>query len=251
MRRKLVEKAHQFLSIRQQCSLLNVSRSSLYYLPKPEKAENLELMRLMDEHGLDHPSEGARSMQWMLGQKGYRVNLKRVRRLLRKMGRCTVYRRKSLSKLGKAAYIFPYLLRELKIEKPNLVWCIDITYIPMKKGFLYCCAIIDVYSRLIVGWNISNSLEASWCLNVLEDAVATYGKPEIINSDQGAQFTSQDWVEKVKELDIKISMDGKGRALDNRWIERFWRTLKYDHVYLHPAEDGSVLTPKNKREMNK
>jgi len=206
-----------------------------------EKPENIKIMKIMDEHLLKYPAEGVMSMVYMLRGKGYGVNPKRIRRLLRKMGHMAIYPKKNLSKLGYAKYIRPYLLRGLRVERANQVWCIDITYIPMKKGFMYCTAIIDIFSRKIVGWGISNTLEVKWCLGVLEDAIKEHGKPEIINSDQGSQFTSSQWVYSLDEAGIKISMDGKGRAIDNIWIERFWRTLKYKCIYLNPPEDGIEL----------
>lgn len=229
------------LSVRKQCNMFSLNRSSLYYRPLGEKPENLKLMRLMDEHAMKEPAEGIKSMQLMLKGKGYHVNYKRVRRLLRKMGHQTIYPRKNLSKLGKPEYIKPYLLKGLKIDYPNKAWSIDITYIPMQKGFMYCTAVIDIYSRKIMGWSISNSLEAKWCVEVMEDAIKNHGKPEIINSDQGSQFTSSLWVHTMKDKDIKVSMDGKGRAIDNRWIERFWRTLKHNRIYLNPPENGLDL----------
>ena len=229
------------MSIRKQCSLLTVNRSSLYYHPKDESPENLKIMRIMDEHSLNHPAEGVMSMVYMLRRKGYGLNPKRIRRLLRKMGHITVYPKRSLSKKGDVSYIRPYLLSKLPFTHANQVWSIDITYIPMKRGFMYCTAIIDVYSRKIVGWSISNSLEAKWCVEVFEDAARKHGKSEIINSDQGSQFTSNLWTYTVENMEVKVSMDGKGRAIDNRWIERFWRTLKYKHIYLNPPENGLEL----------
>lgn len=229
------------LSKRHQCRMLSLNRSSLYYRPLGEKPENLKLMRLMDEHTMKEPAEGIRSMQLMLKGKGYHVNYKRVRRLLRKMGHRTIYPRKNLSKLGEMKYIRPYLLRDLKICRANQAWSIDITYIPMARGFMYCTAVIDIYSRKIMGWGISNSLEAKWCVQVMEDAIRRHGKPEIINSDQGSQFTSCLWTYTMKEKEIEVSMDGKGRAVDNRWIERFWRTLKHNRIYLNPPKDGLDL----------
>ncbi|AVR47102.1 hypothetical protein C7S20_18630 [Christiangramia fulva] len=240
-RRSLISSRQKRMSIRKQCQLLSVNRSSLYYRPKEEKPENLKIMRIMDEHAIKHPAEGVKSMVFMLGLRGYHVNPKRVRRLLRKMGHRTIYPKKNLSKLGQAKYIRPYLLHKMPIDRANQVWSIDITYIPMKKGFMYCTAIIDVYSRKIMGWGISNSLETKWCLQVLEDAIKRHGKPEIINTDQGSQFTSAAWTLTLEEEGIKISMDGKGRAIDNRWIERFWRTLKYKYIYLNPPENGLEL----------
>lgn len=239
-RRKLVENQH-LLSVRKQCELLSIHRSGLYYAPKGESQENLEIMRIMDEHYLKHPTEGVISMKNLLFTLGFVVNHKRVRRLLRLMGLMAIYPKRNLSKLGLKKYIHPYLLKGLKIIRPNQVWSIDISYIPMKNGFLYLTAIIDVYSRYIVGWGISNSLEAEATLSVLKQAICEHGKPEIINSDQGSQFTCEQWVNFLKEEDIRISMDGKGRAVDNIFIERFFRTLKYNHVYLHPANDGLEL----------
>jgi putative transposase len=239
-RRELIDNQH-LLSVRRQCDLLTLHRSGLYYKPKGETPENLEIMRLMDEHYLKHPTEGVIRVQDFLLIMGFLVNHKRVRRLLRLMGLMAIYPKKNLSKLGMKKYIHPYLLKGMKINRPNQVWAIDITYIPMKNGFMYMTAIIDVYSRYIVGWGISNTLEAEVSLEVLKQAIRDHGKPEIINSDQGSQFTCEDWVEYLKEVDIKISMDGKGRAIDNIFIERFWRTLKYDHVYLYPAKDGLEL----------
>ena len=239
-RRNLVDNQH-VMSIRKQCELLSVHRSGLYYAPKGEKPENLEIMRIMDEHYLKHPTEGVIRVQDLLFALGFVVNHKRVRRLLRLMGLMAIYPKRNLSKLGLKKYIHPYLLKGLDINRPNMTWAIDVTYIPMKNGFLYLTAIIDVYSRYIVGWGISNTLEAEASLSVLKQAIKDHGKPEIINSDQGSQFTCDLWVEYLKEQGIRISMDGKGRVIDNIFIERFWRTLKYDYVYLNPAADGLEL----------
>jgi putative transposase len=228
--------------VRRQCALLNVPRGRLYYTPTPEKPENLKMMTILDKHLTDHPTEGSRSARLLLRDKGYPVGRNRVRRLLRIMGRETIYRRKSLTKLGSREYIRPYLLRDYRFERVNQVWCTDITYIPMKHGFMYLTAVMDIYSRRILSWGISNTMEASWCVQVLSDAVARHGKPEIINSDQGSQYTSIEWTRYVENhLEARISMDGKGRTLDNVWIERFWKTIKYDYIYLHPADDGSEL----------
>ena len=229
------------LSIRQQCSLLEIQRGSLYYKPTGEKQENLDIMRMMDEHHLIHPTDGVLRMQDYLFLKGFLLNHKRVRRLMRKMGLMAIYPKRNLSKLGLAKYIKPYLLKGLVIDHPNQVWAIDITYIPMKKGFMYLTAIIDLYSRYVVSWNISNTLEAECSLMVLKNAILMHGKPEIVNSDQGSQFTSELWVSYLESQEIKISMDGKGRALDNIFIERLWRSVKYDYVYLNPANDGNEL----------
>lgn len=239
-RQQMILQDHE-LSIRSQCHLLGIHRSGLYYHPVQETEENLNLMRLMDEHYLKHPTEGVLRMQDFLFLLGFLVNVKRVRRLLRKMGLMAIYPKRNLSKPGPAKYIRPYLLKGLKITRPNQVWAIDITYIPMKKGFLYLTAIIDVYSRYVVGWGLSNSLDAFHSHQVLKEAVAWFGKPEIINSDQGSQFTCKEWIEYLSQEDIQISMDGKGRAIDNIFIERLWRSVKYDYVYIYPANDGLEL----------
>ena len=239
-RRELVDK-QDALSTRKQCDILSIHRSGLYYKPLGENQENLEIMRIMDEHYLKHPTAGVIRMQDLLLSLSFVVNHKRVRRLLRLMGLMAIYPKKNLSKLGLKKYIHPYLLKGLKIDRPNQVWAIDITYLPMKNGFLYLTAIIDLYSRYIVGWGISNTLEAAASLSVLKQAIKDHGEPEIINSDQGSQFTCEGWVAYLNTEDIKISMDGKGRCIDNIFIERFWRSLKYDHVYLNPANDGLEL----------
>lgn len=239
-RRELVENEDS-LSVRKQCDLLSVHRSGLYYKPCGEKQENLEIMRIMDEHYLKHPTEGVIRMQDLLLCLGFVVNHKRVRRLLRLMGLMAIYPKKNLSKLGLSKYIRPYLLKGLNIDRPNKAWAVDITYIPMKNGFLYLTAIIDLYSRYIVGWGISNTLDAEASLAVMKQAIKEHGKPDIINSDQGSQFTCEDWIEHMTTEGIRISMDGKGRVIDNIFIERFWRTLKYDYVYLNPANDGLEL----------
>jgi len=195
----------------------------------------------MDRHLTDHPTEGVVSLVLFLIARSYPVGPKRIRRLLKIMGRETLYRRKNLTKLGLRKFIKPYLLNGLVITRPNQVWCTDITYIPMRRGFMYLTAIIDVYSRKIVGWSISNSLGAQWCKSMLKEAIAEHGIPEIINTDQGTQYTSALWTQYLESLGIKISMDGKGRALDNVWIERFWKSLKYDYIFLNPADDGFEL----------
>ena len=247
--RKLVDAEHE-LSVRKQCELLTIYRSGLYYKPRGEKPENLEIMRIMDEHYLKHPTEGVIRMQDLLLALGFVVNHKRVRRLLRLMGLKAIYPKKNLSKLGLKKYIHPYLLKGLNIVRPNQVWAIDVTYLPMKNGFLYLTAIIDLYSRFVVGWGISNSLEADASLSVLKQAIKDHGKPEIINSDQGSQFTCEKWVKYLDDEDIQISMDGKGRFIDNIFIERLWRSVKYDYVYLRPASDGLELYQGLKEHFN-
>ena len=229
------------VSIRRQCELLDVNRSNVYYQPVPEDPEDLELMRRMDEEFLKRPTKGVLGMVDFIRGLGILVGPKRVRRLLRKMGIMAIYPQKNLSKLGIAKYIHSYKLRGLEITHSNQVWCIDLTYIPMKRGFLYLTAIIDVYSRYIVGWGLFNTLDAENTLGVLKEAISTFGKPKIINSDQGSQFTCSGWIEYLEKEGVMISMDGKGRALDNIYIERFWKTLKWEYVYLNPTEDGKEL----------
>jgi len=237
----MIKKDHKKLSVRKQCEMLEVPRSRLYYNPVGESEENLKIMRIMDEHHLKHPTEGVLRMQDVLFALGIVANHKRVRRLLRLMGIMAMYPKRNLSKLRHSKYVHPYLLRNLEVTKPNQVWAIDITYIPMAHGYMYLIAIIDHYSRYVVGWDVTNSLAGIHCINVLEEAILRNGKPGIMNSDQGSQFTCKEWVEVLGKHDIKISMDGKGRAIDNIFIERFWRTVKYDHVYLNPASDGQEL----------
>lgn len=234
----LVQPRTKKLSVRRQCELLSVNRSGLYYKSVQEKPENVAMMNIMDKHLLNHPTEGVVSMVLMLRMMGYPIGPKRIRRMFRLMGRQTLYRRRNLTKAGLRQFIKPYLLKGLAITAPNQVWCTDITYVPMRRGFMYLTAIIDVYSRRIVGWGISNTLGAQWCKNVLQQAIAENGKPDIVNSDQGVQYTSALWTQYLLEQGIKISMDGKGRATDNIWIERFWKSIKYDHIYLNPADDG-------------
>lgn len=239
----MIRKGHSDLSLKAQCKLLNVHRSGIYYKPQPESSLNLELMRLMDEHYLHHPYKGApRMYTWLTRDKGYAISRNRVERLYyRCMGLQAVMPGRHTSRRHKAHKVYPYLLRNLQVSRPNQIWAMDITYIPMKKGFMYMVAIIDLYSRYIVGWSISNSMDADWCREVLEEAIVEYGQPEIINTDQGSQFTSDTFTRSVLSRDIRLSMDGKGRAIDNVFIERFWRTLKYEEIYLKPPADGVDL----------
>jgi len=232
---------NESVSIRHQCELLDMNRSSYYYVPKGENEENLRIMELMDAHIMEEPTAGVLTMQSMLKDQEIKAGKERVRRLMRKAQIRPVYPRKHLTKLKKSQYIYPYLLRNMVIDLPNQVWEIDITYIPMKKGFMYLTAIIDVYSRFIVGWGLSNSLDAESSLEVVKQAIKTHGKPEILNSDQGIQFTCKEYIEYLKKERVQISMDGKGRALDNIYIERFWRTIKYQNIYLNCYESGIDL----------
>lgn len=252
MKKELIlNQKNRSLSIRNQCELLNVSRSSLYYKPIGEKPENLEIMQIMDKHILEEPTAGVLTMQSMLEDKGIMASYERLRRLMRKANIRPIYPRRHLTVLGEKKYVHPYLLKNLNIERPNQVWEIDITYVPMHKGFMYLTAIIDVYSRAIMAWGLSNTLEAQASLEVVKQAIKIKGKPEILNSDQGSQFTCLAYVELLKKEGIKISMDGKGRALDNIYIERFWRTIKYQHIFLNPADDGITLYKGIKKWMDK
>ena len=238
------------ISKRRQCKLLGINRSSLYYTPVEESEENLEIMRKMDEEFLEHPTKGVESMVDFLFALGFIVGPKRVRRLLRKMNIMAIYPKRNLSKLGKAKYVHSYKLRKLEFTHSNQVWSIDISYIPMEQGFMYLAAIIDVYSRYIVGWGLSNSLDGEHSLKVLREAIGKFGKPDIVNSDQGSQFTCKAWIEYLQDQKITISMDGRGRCLDNIWIERFWRTIKQEYIYLNPAENGKVLYKGIKKYMD-
>ena len=238
--RLLIDRKHA-LSVRRQCEILEINRSGLYYEPKGEPQENLEIMEIMDKHILEEPTAGVLTMQSMLEDRGITAGYERVRRLMRLANIQPIYPRRHLTHWKKNEYIHPYLLRNLAITHSNQVWEIDITYIPMAKGFMYLTAIIDVYSRYIVGWGLSNSLDADSSLRVVKDAIRDHGKPSILNSDQGSQFTCKEYVEYLKAQHIQISMDGKGRALDNIYIERFWRTIKYQHIYLNPAQSGIDL----------
>lgn len=236
----LVEKGIN-LSIRRQSSLLGIPRGRLYYSPKGERAENLELMRLIDRIVTEEPTFGILRLQDALRDMGVFANVKRIRRLARKMGIEAIYPKRNLSKLGLARYIHPYLLRDYKAISANDVWAIDITYIPMSMGFMYLTGVIDHYSRYLVGWQLHNTLEKETQTDLLEAIISKCGKPNMINSDQGSQYTCKHWVNYLKDNNINISMDGKGRATDNAYIERFFRSLKWDHIYLYPTEDSVEL----------
>ena len=238
-RKEIVEPEHQGLSITKQCELLQISRSSWYYEAFGETELNLKLMRLIDEQFMEEPSYGTRQMARYLRRQGYRVNRKRVRRLMQKMGLMAIYQKPNTSKPHPEHKIYPYLLRGVDIQEPNHVWCADVTYIPMRRGFLYLVAIMDWASRKVLSWRLSNTMEADFCVAALKEALAKYGKPSIFNTDQGSQFTSFPFTQALKDAGVKISMDGKGRWMDNVMIERLWRSLKYDCVYLHAFETGS------------
>lgn len=239
----MIRKGHVELSIEKQCEILDIPRSSYYYQAKGESALNLELMRLMDEHYLQHPYKGVPQMHsWLVKDKGYCVNMKRIGRLYYTvMGLRAVAPGKHTSRRNTKHKTYPYLLRDLKIEAPNQVWATDISYIPMAKGFMYLTAIIDLYSRYVVNWSVSNTMDSEWCAEVLSEAIELHGKPGIVNTDQGSQYTSEIFVSTVHKHDIALSMDGKGRATDNACVERLWRSVKYEKVYLNPANNGLDL----------
>jgi putative transposase len=241
-RKNLVEPDHPRLSIVHQCKLLTINRSSYYYQLRGETPLNLELMRLIDEQYLETPWYGARQMARHLRREGYGVGRrKRIGRLMRQMGLSAIYQKPNTSKPHPQHKIYPYLLRGMTIGRPNQVWCADISYIPMRRGFLYLVAIMDWASRKVLSWRLSNTMDADFCVAALEDALARYGKPEIFNTDQGSQFTSDEFTGALNGAEIRISMDGKGRWMDNVMIERLWRSLKYECIYLHAFETGSEV----------
>jgi putative transposase len=233
--RLLVEPDHPHLSVRRQCKLLGLSRASLYYEPVPESSENLRLMRLIDQEYTAHPFYGSRKMTRWLAQHGEGVNRKRVQRLMRLMGLEAIYPKPKLSAAGRGHRIFPYLLRAVRIERPDQVWSADITYVPLRTGFMYLAAIIDWYSRFVLAWRLSNTLDGSFCLDMLDEALSRR-QPEVFNTDQGVQFTAQAWTNRLESTGVAVSMDGRGRCLDNVFVERLWRSVKYEEVYLHRYE---------------
>lgn len=240
-RRRLVE-PRKPLSVRHQCRLLGVPRSRLYYRNRPEKPENKRIMDLLTPHLDRHRTEGVRSaVHWLADEKDIRVGPKRVRRILRLMGHQALIPRRRRKPDDAEQPVQPYLLRNLSIVRPNQVWSTDITYIPMGRGFLYLTAFMDVYSRKIVSWGISNSLDARWCVRVLQDAISRHGSPQIINSDQGSQYRSTLWLHATRAAGIQLSMVGKGRATDNRWIERFWGSVKRNSIRIDPPQNGHEL----------
>ena len=226
--------------MKRQCELLGLPRSTYYYQAGEESEENLQLMRLNDEQYLRRPFFGSRKMTLWLGQQGYEVNRKRVQRLMRLMGIEAIYRKPRTTIRNVENKVYPYLLRNVEITHPDQVWSTDITYIPLRRGFMYLVAIMDWFSRHIVSWRLSNSLDTSFCLDALEESLSPT-KPEIFNSDQGVQFTSMAFTSVLESHDIAISMDGRGRALDNVFIERLWRTIKYEDIYLKDYEDVDEL----------
>jgi putative transposase len=247
----MIERTHPKLSVGAQCQLLSISRSSFYYAPQGETAMNLDLMLKVDKQFLDTPFYGVRQMTWHLQNEGDAVNEKRIRRLMRLVRLTPIYQKPNTSKPAKGHKTYPCLLAGLRIDRPNQVWCADITYLPMRKGFLYLVAIMDWFTHKVLTWRLSNTLEAEFCLEALNEAIHKFGPPEIMNTDQGSQFTSFDWTDRLKQAKTKISMDGKARYLDNPRafprtngrnaldMSRPWRSLKYECVYLHVWETGS------------
>ena len=235
----MLDKEHTGLSLARQCNLLGINRSSVYYEPQPIPAEDLELMRMIDEQYMKTPVYGSRSMRDHLNRQGYPVNRKRVQRLMRLMGLEAIYPKPRTSKPHPGHRIYPYLLKGLDINRPDMVWCSDITYIPLPRGFMYLVAVMDWHSRKVLSWRISNTLDTEFCVSALEDAIAQYGCPGIFNTDQGSQFTSEAFTSVLKSSGVRISMDGRGRCTDNIFIERLWWTVKYH--YLHSFENGLEL----------
>ncbi len=239
-RKTLICKDHTALSLTRQCKLLKISRSSLYYTPVGIDAATLKLMNEIDRIFTKYPFFGSRQITAYLPRNGFHAGRHRVRRLMGIMGLQAIYKGPNTSKKHPQHPIYPYLLRKLPITRANQVWCSDITYIPVRHGFLYLVAIMDWATRKVLSWRLSNTLDASFCVEALNEAIAKYGKPEIMNTDQGSQFTGFDWITILTDAKIKISMDGRGRYLDNIFIERLWRSLKQEAVYLHELTDGFV-----------
>ncbi|KJS39378.1 MAG: integrase [Rhodospirillaceae bacterium BRH_c57] len=237
----MIEPDHSGLSIVQQCTLVSINRSAFYYRPTGESPLNLALMRLIDEAFLECPFYGARQMARHLRRQGYTVGRKRVSRLMGKMGLAPIYQKPRTSTPHPQHPVYKYLLRDQEITRPNQVWCADITYIPMRRGFLYLVAVMDWATRKVLSWRVSNTMEADFCIEALEEALTAFGAPEIFNTDQGSQFTSPRFTDVLREAGVRISMDGRGRWMDNVFIERLWRSLKYECVYLHAFETGSEL----------
>lgn len=228
------------LSIARQAKLLEVSRSSLYYRPRPESSEELDLLRRLDELFTENPMYGSRRLQVMLRREGVQVGRRRIRNLMRKLGLWAVGPKPNTSRPHPKHKVYPYLLRGLSITRPNHVWATDITYIRMRRGFLYLCAIMDWATRKVLSWRLSNTLSTDFCAAALKEAIARYGTPEIFNTDQGCQFTSAEFTDVLKAHDIQISMDGRGRCHDNIFVERLWWTVKHEWVYLRPCDNGTA-----------
>jgi putative transposase len=246
-RRSLIDPSDDGLSVQRQLALLSVPKSTYYDNRNVVRSADLKAMRRLDELHLEDPTRGTRRMSDELRRSGFDYGRDRTRTLMRLMRMKVIYRRPRTTIIDPAAHRYPYLLRDLKILRSDQVWQIDISYLPMAKGFMYMVAIIDVYSRMIVGWDISSTMEAQWVTDAVRDAVERHGAPEIMNSDQGSQFTSREYISYLKSVEyapgkkVRISMDGRGRATDNAYIERFWRTIKYERLYLEIPQDGKHL----------
>ena len=237
-RKAMIRRGHPGLSLGRRCRLLSISRSSFYYAPKGESPENLALMRRIDELFMKYPFYGSRQMVRQLWREGICVGRHRVRRLMRLMGLEAIYQAPRTSMPHPAHRVYPYLLTGMAIDRPNQVWCADITYIPVQRGFLYLVAIMDWATRHVLAWRLSNTMDTRFCLEALNEALARHGRPDIFNTDQGSQFTSFNFTGALKDAGVAISMDGRGRCMDNIFIERLWRSLKYEAVYLHDLTDG-------------
>ena len=237
-RKAMIVPGRPGLTLSRQCQLLSISRSSFYYAPRGESPENLALMRRIDELFLKYPFYGSRQMACQLRREGVWIGRHRVRRLMRLMGLEAIYQAPRTSNPHPAHKIYPYLLGNLAIVHSDHVWCADITYIPVRRGFLYLVAIMDWATRHVLAWRLSNTMDTGFCIEALREAMARHGKPEIFNTDQGSQFTSLDFTGVLKDAGVAISMDGRGRCMDNIFIERLWRSLKYEAVYLHEMTDG-------------
>ena len=233
-KRGCIEPKHSSLGISRQCELISLPRTSYYHQPTivAESAENMELMRLIDEEYMRHPFFGSRKMRIYLNRLGHKVNRKRVQRLMRRMGIESIAPKPNTSRPGKGHKVYPYLLKNLDINKPNQVWCTDITYIRLQGGFVYLTAVMDWHSRYVLSWEVSVTMDDAFCVNALKSAIRRHGVPDIFNTDQGSQYTGNAFTGVLKEHSIKISMDGKGRAMDNIFIERLWRSVKYEEVYI-------------------
>lgn len=240
-RRAKLDRGHPGLSIRRQCAMLGLARSGVYRRPLPANDNDLGLMRRIDELFLRWPFLGSRRVATLLSAEGARVNRKRVRRLMRVMGIAALGPKPRTSKPGAGHRIHPYLLRDLVIDRPNQVWCADITYLPMGRGFLYLVAVMDWHSRAVLAWRVSNTMDTGFCVSALEEALSRFGRPEIFNTDQGSQFTAASFTGVLSAAGIRISMDGRGRWMDNVFIERLWRSLKYEDVYIKGYADGAEL----------
>lgn len=242
----MIDRKHK-LSVTRQAKALGISRGSVYYLPRPVSEADLVLMRRIDELHLDYPFAESRMLQGLLLGEGYKVGRLKVRNLMKRMGIEAIYRRPNTSKPSPGHKIYPCLLRKLPVTRLNQVWAMDITYIPMKRGYVYLAAVVDWFTRRVLSWRLSITLETAFCIEAVKEAMVKYGKPDIFNTDQGSQFTSIDFIKVLKDAEIKISMDGKGAWRDNVFVERLWRTIKYEEVYLKAYEK----VPEARQEIGK